>query len=123
MKSELQARFLSVERVLEYAEELEEEEPESKIVIKPSSEWPMIPSIKFENCSLRYQADLPFVIESVSFDVQPAEKIGIVGRTGAGILSINYTYPLVYIFWFNNVFFLYHRQNVNYSCNLQIIPR
>jgi ABC-type multidrug transport system fused ATPase/permease subunit len=85
MKSELQARFLSVERILEYSEELVEEEPEGKVVIKPGEDWPTIPQVTYESVSMRYQPDSPLVIKNLSFVLNPAEKIGIVGRTGAGL--------------------------------------
>lgn len=46
--------------------------------------WPQRPSIEFENVTFRYRPNLPPVLDKISFAVQPGEKIGIVGRTGAG---------------------------------------
>lgn len=40
------------------------------------------------NLSLRYRPELPLVLKGISFSVQKYEKIGIVGRTGAGKSSI-----------------------------------
>jgi ABC-type bacteriocin/lantibiotic exporter with double-glycine peptidase domain len=33
---------------------------------------------------LRYNNELPWVLTSINIDIAPGEKIGIVGRTGAG---------------------------------------
>jgi len=51
-------------------------------------EWPDKPSIEFVNLSARYDKDLPLVLKNVSFKVEANEKVGIVGRTGAGKSSI-----------------------------------
>lgn len=40
--------------------------------------------IVFEDVSFRYRPDLPLVLEGINLDVQPGEKIGIVGRSGSG---------------------------------------
>ncbi|KAG0006580.1 hypothetical protein BGZ81_005382, partial [Podila clonocystis] len=51
-------------------------------------QWPQQGKIVFKNYSTRYREGLDFVIKNVSFEVQPAEKVGIVGRTGAGKSSL-----------------------------------
>lgn len=43
--------------------------------------------ITFENVSFAYNSD-DFVLKNISFDIQPGEKIAIVGATGAGKTSI-----------------------------------
>lgn len=45
-------------------------------------------SISFQNVSMRYKAELPFVLENVSFEIAPGTKCGLVGRTGAGKSSV-----------------------------------
>lgn len=44
--------------------------------------------IEFENVKLKYRPDLDFVLKGVSLKILPREKIGVVGRTGAGKSSL-----------------------------------
>mmetsp|Transcript_33899 Transcript_33899/g.102232 ORF Transcript_33899/g.102232 Transcript_33899/m.102232 type:complete len:726 (+) Transcript_33899:1367-3544(+) len=76
--------FNSVERVLEYAE-VESELVEAPFGAPlPPADWPARGHIKFEGVSMKYRPDLPPVLKSLDFEATPAQKIGIVGRTGAG---------------------------------------
>ncbi|RKF64499.1 ATP-dependent bile acid permease [Erysiphe neolycopersici] len=77
----------SVERIKEYVEV----EPETDLGIegmKPPSNWPSKGSVEFINYTTKYRADLDPVLSNVSFKINPGEKIGIVGRTGAGKSSL-----------------------------------
>ncbi|PSN45519.1 hypothetical protein C0J52_13173 [Blattella germanica] len=58
--SETEVRFISVERINSYT----------------------------ENVNLRYRKGLPLTLKGISFNIQPGEKIGIVGRTGSGKSSL-----------------------------------
>ena len=51
-------------------------------------EWPQRADLRVENAYLKYQPDLPYVLKNISFHVKEGEKMGIVGRTGAGKSSI-----------------------------------
>jgi ABC-type multidrug transport system fused ATPase/permease subunit len=51
-------------------------------------EWPSNPILEIGNLSAKYQEDLPLVLRNVSLRVGEKERIGIVGRTGAGKSSI-----------------------------------
>ncbi|XP_074269631.1 ABC transporter C family member 12-like isoform X2 [Silene latifolia] len=55
---------------------------------RPPQGWPSKGSIMFDNAVLRYRIELPPVLHGISFKVHPSEKIGIVGRTGAGKSSM-----------------------------------
>ena len=50
--------------------------------------WPMQGAISFHRVCLQYRKGLPLALNTVSFETQPAEKIGVVGRTGSGKSSL-----------------------------------
>ncbi|ODQ79563.1 hypothetical protein BABINDRAFT_37368 [Babjeviella inositovora NRRL Y-12698] len=77
----------SVERLQEYLE-IEQEPAERIPENAPPARWPEHGAISVKDVSLRYAPELPRVIKNVTFDVQPNEKVGIVGRTGAGKSTI-----------------------------------
>lgn len=77
----------SVERVGVYID-LPSEAPAIIESNRPPSGWPSLGSIKFEDIVLRYRPELPPVLLGLSFAVSPHEKMGIVGRTGAGKSSM-----------------------------------
>ena len=77
----------SVERVKEYIEV----EQEAKAIIdeaRPAANWPSQGSIQFMDYTTRYRPDLEPVLKNLTFSVQPGERVGIVGRTGAGKSSL-----------------------------------
>ncbi|KAJ1905062.1 hypothetical protein LPJ81_002131, partial [Coemansia sp. IMI 209127] len=54
----------------------------------PPAQWPDRGAIRFADYSMRYGAQMPRALDGVTLDIQPGEKIGIVGRTGAGKSSL-----------------------------------
>jgi hypothetical protein len=50
---------------------------------RPPPTWPERGAIEFDRFSMRYRPNLDLVLRDVSFRVEPEEKIGICGRTGA----------------------------------------
>ncbi|KAH6649967.1 hypothetical protein F5144DRAFT_588575 [Chaetomium tenue] len=72
--------FNACERVLEYAEI--ETEPEGGK--DAPAAWPAEGKIEVDNLTIRYADDLPPVLKNVNFTVGAGERIGIIGRTGAG---------------------------------------
>jgi ABC-type multidrug transport system fused ATPase/permease subunit len=84
---EVETNIVSVERVLEYAA-LPSEAPDVVPNHRPPIAWPAHGAVKFENYSTRYRQGLDLVLKGVSLDIKPREKIGVVGRTGAGKSSL-----------------------------------
>eukprot|EP00262_Sarcandra_glabra_P011548 TRINITY_DN2799_c0_g1_i1.p1 TRINITY_DN2799_c0_g1~~TRINITY_DN2799_c0_g1_i1.p1 ORF type:complete len:1626 (+),score=287.39 TRINITY_DN2799_c0_g1_i1:361-5238(+) len=77
----------AVERVGTYID-LPSEAPSVIESNRPPPGWPSSGTIKFENVVLRYRPELPPVLHGLSFTISSSEKIGIVGRTGAGKSSM-----------------------------------
>ncbi|KAM2799693.1 hypothetical protein COP1_004503 [Malus domestica] len=87
----------AVERVGSYIE-LPSEAPAVIESNRPQPGWPSSGSIEFEDVVLRYRPGLPPVLHGLSFTVSASEKLGIVGRTGAGKSSmINALFRIVEI--------------------------
>ncbi|KAM8977449.1 ATP-binding cassette sub-family C member 5-like [Pelodytes ibericus] len=89
--TETEARFTSVERINYYIENLESEAPFHIKGKSPPDDWPQKGAIKFDNVEMRYRENLPLVLKNLSFNIEPQEKIGIVGRTGSGKSSLGVT--------------------------------
>ncbi|KDR24429.1 putative multidrug resistance-associated protein, partial [Zootermopsis nevadensis] len=86
--AELENQMTAVERVLEYSN-LEKEPPlESDADKKPKDDWPSQGEVVFDRVFLGYSKEGPFVLNNINFFIRPAEKVGIVGRTGAGKSSL-----------------------------------
>ena len=77
----------AVERVGTYID-LPSEGPSIIESNRPPPGWPSSGSIKFEDVVLRYRSELPPVLHGLSFTISPSDKVGIVGRTGAGKSSM-----------------------------------
>lgn len=86
--TELENQMTSVERVLEYSRLPSEPPLESASDKKPPLSWPEIGRVQFQNVYLKYGPEEPPVLRNLNFTVEPKEKIGIVGRTGAGKSSL-----------------------------------
>ena len=85
LSAELEMHMVSVERVLDYIG-IPQEAPLTNMgcrfkVTKGD--------IEFKNVQLRYFPDLPLALRGVSFRVRAGERLGIVGRTGAGKSSLH----------------------------------
>ncbi|KAJ1950591.1 Canalicular multispecific organic anion transporter 1 [Linderina macrospora] len=65
-------------------------EPTSDSDIELPENWPSGGAIEFRDYNMRYRENLDLVLEQVSFAVRRQEKVGIVGRTGAGKSSLTH---------------------------------
>ena len=85
--SRTEASMIAVERIAEYAEELESEAPQITDV-KTDDLWPAQGRIEFKDVYLSYRPSLPPVLSGISVAIEPRQKVAIVGRTGAGKSTI-----------------------------------
>ncbi|XP_068840811.1 ATP-binding cassette sub-family C member 4 isoform X2 [Capricornis sumatraensis] len=84
--AEVENMMISVERVIEYTD-LEKEAPwESQK--RPLPSWPHEGVIIFDNVNFSYSLDGPLVLKHLTALIKSREKVGIVGRTGAGKSSL-----------------------------------
>ena len=82
MLAQTEAQMNSVERAKEYIDTVKSEPP-MITDMRPPQGWPTEGKIEFKDAKLRYR-DGPLVMKGVNLTVEPHEKVGIVGRTGAG---------------------------------------
>lgn len=87
MTVEVETNIVSVERILEYSE-LPSEAPAVIENSRPPAVWPTSGDIKFDHYSVRYRPELSLVLKDINLAIKGKEKIGIVGRTGAGKSSL-----------------------------------
>jgi len=82
--TEMEQALNSVERVHEYMD-VPSEPPSIIEGNRPPAYWPSnTGGISVENLVLKYSPELEPVLQGVSFNIKPTEKIGLVGRTGSG---------------------------------------
>ncbi|KAI9730944.1 MAG: hypothetical protein M1818_008019 [Claussenomyces sp. TS43310] len=84
--AEVENGMNATERLHFYGTSLEEEAPLHTIEVRDS--WPEKGEIIFDNVQMRYRENLPLVLQGLTMHVQGGERIGVVGRTGAGKSSI-----------------------------------
>ncbi|KAI1805517.1 P-loop containing nucleoside triphosphate hydrolase protein [Daldinia bambusicola] len=84
--AEVENGMNAVERVQYYGSQLEEEAPQHTIEVRPT--WPERGEIIFDKVEMRYRPNLPLVLKGLDLHVSGGERIGIIGRTGAGKSSV-----------------------------------
>ncbi|XP_012339560.1 multidrug resistance-associated protein 4 [Apis florea] len=98
--AEVANQLMSVERVLEYTQVIPEpnlrdrgkfaKKTEKQVALPANApkNWPTDGMIKFRSVYLKYVEEDPPVLKGLNLVINPGEKIGIVGRTGAGKSSL-----------------------------------
>lgn len=88
---QIEARMVNVDRlfkVLTIPQENTEGKMELERFKRLNPEWPDHGELIFDNVVLKYRPTTEIVLNNLSFEVAPGEKIGVVGRTGAGKSTI-----------------------------------
>ncbi|KAG2075298.1 ABC protein [Suillus decipiens] len=80
----------AVERVVQYVagDTIPEEAPYEIEERKPPAQWPQHGAVEFNDVKMSYRPGLPNVLKGISIKIKGGEKIGVVGRTGAGKSSL-----------------------------------
>ncbi|EDW71288.2 multidrug resistance-associated protein 1 isoform X13 [Drosophila virilis] len=88
MSSDIETNIVSVERIKEYGETKQEAAWELEEDKKKPKNWPEDGRVEFKDFQVRYREGLELVLRGVSFNISGGQKVGIVGRTGAGKSSL-----------------------------------
>ncbi|XP_010145575.1 PREDICTED: canalicular multispecific organic anion transporter 1 [Eurypyga helias] len=84
--SELETNIVAVERVHEYT--MVKNEAPWVTEKRPPRGWPSKGEIQFVDYQVRYRPELELVLQGITCDIGSTEKVGVVGRTGAGKSSL-----------------------------------
>ncbi|KAL3283457.1 hypothetical protein HHI36_006601 [Cryptolaemus montrouzieri] len=84
--AQLNYLLVSIRRILEYNAIPQEDDPVNPILPPPT--WPENGRIVLKNVNLKYSLCKPRVLKNLNLLIEPREKVGIVGRTGAGKSSL-----------------------------------
>ena len=87
MTTDMETQIVAVERIEEYSS-LPSEAPahvENELL---TEQWPSKGLIDIHQLTMRYRPELEPVLKQLSLQIQPGEKVGVVGRTGAGKSSL-----------------------------------
>lgn len=79
----IETNIVSVERIVEYCN-IESEGPDKIENSSVEQSWPSKGVIQFKNYSTTYRENLDPVLKDINLDIKSGEKVGVVGRTGAG---------------------------------------
>ncbi|AEO64822.1 uncharacterized protein THITE_2142625 [Thermothielavioides terrestris NRRL 8126] len=95
--ADAQNNMNSVERIHHYTTSIpDENSPDSDTntppTVRPATglapTWPRHGAVTFNAVSMRYRPNLPLVLQNLTLSIAAGERLGIVGRTGAGKSSI-----------------------------------
>uniref|UniRef100_A0A8B9BL76 ATP binding cassette subfamily C member 2 n=1 Tax=Anser brachyrhynchus TaxID=132585 RepID=A0A8B9BL76_9AVES len=86
MSSELETNIVAVERVHEYTKVKTEAAWVTEK--RPPHGWPSKGEIQFIDYEVRYRPELELVLQGITCNIESTEKVGVVGRTGAGKSSL-----------------------------------
>ncbi|EGN95824.1 hypothetical protein SERLA73DRAFT_60499 [Serpula lacrymans var. lacrymans S7.3] len=88
LSAEVENNMNAVERIVHYANQEEQEPPHQLDESALPASWPSEGQVELKDVVMKYRPELPPVLKGLSMSIKQGEKIGIVGRTGAGKSSI-----------------------------------
>lgn len=86
--TQLETMMNAVERMKLFGAQIPVEAPFEIPETKPAPEWPQTGRIEFDHVVFGYREDQPPVLDNLNFVIEGGQKVGIVGRTGAGKSSM-----------------------------------
>ena len=92
--AQMEAGINSTERILHYTHNIPQEDlngdDEKALVAKKQDlkDWPKNGHIVVKNMKMRYRKTTELVLKGVNFEIQSGQRVGVVGRTGAGKSSL-----------------------------------
>ncbi|KAG8946658.1 hypothetical protein FRC04_011552 [Tulasnella sp. 424] len=88
--AEVENNMNAVERIVHYTQDdyIEQETPHIIDNNRPPPEWPNNGALQFRDVIMKYRPSLPPVLKGITMEIKGGEKIGVVGRTGAGKSSL-----------------------------------
>ena len=90
--TQVEKSLVSLERCDAYmklpSENYEDGKLKEKIYELSDKSWPSEGRIKFEDFSIKYRTDCNLSLKKINIELNPGEKIGIIGRTGSGKSSL-----------------------------------
>lgn len=85
--ADLEVNFNAAERIIEYTEL--EQEPQTGVEVPAA--WPTKGEVELTDLTVAYAPSLPPVLRNLNFCIRQGERVGVVGRTGAGKSSLAMT--------------------------------
>ena len=84
---EVEKNFTAIERLL-YFEDIESESSSINPKYRAPRSFPQNGDIEIKNLRMKYRENAPMILKGITVNIESAEKVGIVGRTGAGKSSL-----------------------------------
>ena len=86
--TQVEKSLISLERCDTFTHVQSENYENEKLQDFPDDSWPNEGRIKFDNFSMKYREDCDLALRNINMEINPREKIGIIGRTGSGKSSL-----------------------------------
>lgn len=106
--AEIENNMNSVERMLHYAHNIEQEPAHDVDTLDgdlKATAWPTAGHVQFQALTLSHRSNLQPALRNVTLDIEPGEKVGIVGRTGAGKTTRKYKFTRFFSYQHENFVF------------------